>query len=48
VEREDERDALAWALAVVLSSALLGPIFDADADRLVGAKTARLIFESLR
>jgi hypothetical protein len=48
VERESEGDAISWALAVVLSSVLLGPIHDAVADRLVGAKTARAILDSLR
>jgi hypothetical protein len=47
IERADERDALAWGLAVVLSSVLLGPILDGTG-RLVGAKTGRAILDSLR
>jgi hypothetical protein len=47
IERTDERDALAWGLAVVLSSVLLGPILD-NTGRLVGAKTGRAILDSLR
>jgi hypothetical protein len=48
VERTAERDALAWSLAVVLSSALLGPILDPDDKRLVGVKSARAILDSFR
>jgi hypothetical protein len=47
VERPREDDLLAWALAVVLSSACLGPILDGTT-RLVGAKTGRAIVDTLR
>lgn len=47
IERPSEDDLLAWALAVVLSSACLGPILDGTT-RLVGAKTGRAIVDSLR
>jgi len=44
---EDGDDPLAWALAIVISSTLLGPILDDERGRLVGAKTARAIVEAL-
>jgi hypothetical protein len=47
VERVDDLDASAWALAVALASVLLGPILDEQAPRLVGAKTGRAILEAL-
>jgi hypothetical protein len=48
VDRDAPDDALAWALAVVLSSVLLGPILDEDSGRLFGARGGRAILDALR